>query len=194
LRGYGWTRPEFIVLYNGESPYPDETTLKLSGSFEDAAAAGLIKNGPESRSPAGSLELTVKVYNINEGRNKAMARNCQRLFWYSAFIAKVREFEKTAPDKETAMKKAVRYCIDHDIMKAILQAHASEVINMLLEEWNTETAKKVWQREAREEGEIKVLELVRQGYTSEQIEAKLSLNRKEYKDREKERVGAPPGR
>jgi hypothetical protein len=49
----------------------------------------------------------------------------------------------------------------------------------LLEEWNWDTAKVVWQREAREEGreegEIKVLELMEQGYTPEQIKAKLSL-------------------
>jgi hypothetical protein len=31
-------RPEFIVLYNGADPYPDESILKLSDSFEDAAA------------------------------------------------------------------------------------------------------------------------------------------------------------
>jgi hypothetical protein len=52
-------RPEFIVLYNGTFPYPDEKTLKLSDSFEDPASLGLSKNAlPE-------LELTVKVYKIN---------------------------------------------------------------------------------------------------------------------------------
>jgi hypothetical protein len=40
---------------------------------------------------------------------------------------------------------------------------------MLLTEWNWDNAKVVWW----EEGENRVLELVRQGYTPEQIEAKL---------------------
>jgi hypothetical protein len=171
-------QPEFIVLYNGPDrpggpAYPDETTLKLSDSFEDAASSGFI----ESRPPA--LELTVKVYNINQGRNEAMVRKCQRLAGYSAFVAKVREFEKTTPDRETAMKMTINYCIKHDIMKEILEANASEVINMLLTEWNWDDAKQVWQEEAREEGREEgqniVLELMRQGYTPEQIEAKLSL-------------------
>jgi hypothetical protein len=34
-------RPEFIVLYNGVDPYPDEAILKLSDAFADAAFLGL---------------------------------------------------------------------------------------------------------------------------------------------------------
>ncbi|GHV15308.1 hypothetical protein FACS189491_12210 [Spirochaetia bacterium] len=112
-------RPEFIVLYNGTDPYPDESILRLSDSFEDTAALGLVQNNP---SP---LELTVKVYNINQGRNQGIVRGSVRLNGYSAFVAKVRECEKTAPDKEAAMKMAVKYCIDHDILKEILEANAS---------------------------------------------------------------------
>jgi hypothetical protein len=46
-------RPEFFVLYNGTSPYPDEETLRLSGSFESGVSLGLSEKG----SP--SLELVV---------------------------------------------------------------------------------------------------------------------------------------
>jgi predicted transposase YdaD len=139
-------RPEFIVLYNGTDPYPDESTLKLSDSFEDAAALGLIADNPPP------LELTVKVYNINHGHNEAMARKCRRLAGYSAFVAKVREFEKTSVSKEAAMKMAVDYCIEHDIIKEFFAKHASEVINMLLTEWNWNDARTVWREEALEEG------------------------------------------
>jgi hypothetical protein len=51
-------RPEFFVLYNGESPYPDEKILKLSDAFESAASLGI----PEKENP--SLELIVKVINM----------------------------------------------------------------------------------------------------------------------------------
>jgi hypothetical protein len=44
-----------------------------------------------------------------------------------------------------------------------------------LEEWNLDDAKQVWREEGREEGENEVLELMEQGYTAEQIKAKLSL-------------------
>jgi hypothetical protein len=116
-------RPEFIVLYNGADPYPDESILKLSDSFEDAAALGLISDNPPP------LELTVKVYNINQGHNETIARRCQRLAGYSAFVGKVREFEKTAADKETGMKMAIRYCIEHDIMKDFFETAAIEKRN-----------------------------------------------------------------
>jgi hypothetical protein len=48
-------RPEFIVLYNGTSPYPDEAVLKLSDTFEDTRVLGIPENG------VSALELTVKV-------------------------------------------------------------------------------------------------------------------------------------
>ncbi|MDR1894225.1 MAG: hypothetical protein LBQ61_05980, partial [Spirochaetales bacterium] len=58
----------------------------------------------------------------------------------------------------------------------------SEVKNMLLEEWNIDDAKEVWYEEGledglekgREEGQKAILDLVRQGYSPEQIESMLS--------------------
>ena len=139
-------RPEFIVLYNGTAPYPDETTLKLSDSFADAAALGIrVDHIPE-------LELVVKVYNINEGHNESITLRCQTLNGYRAFIAKVREFEKKLGDKTAAMEQAVRYCRDHDILKEFLEEHATEVMNMLLTEWDWDTAFAVQRMEGREEG------------------------------------------
>jgi hypothetical protein len=54
---------------------------------------------------------------------------------------------------------------------------------MLLEEWNLEEAQEVWREEGLEEGMEKgrnqILELMKQGYTVEQIEQRLT---KEYQD------------
>ena len=108
-------RPEFFVLYNGVSPYPEEQILKLSDAFESAGLLGL----PEKGSP--SLELVVRVLNINEGRNEAIAKKCKTLSGYRAFVGKAREFEKESGDREDAMRKAVRYCRDHDILKEFLE-------------------------------------------------------------------------
>jgi hypothetical protein len=51
-------------------------------------------------------------------------------------------------------------------------------MNMLLEEWNLDEAKEVWREEAREETREEernqILELINQGYTTEQLKAKLS--------------------
>jgi hypothetical protein len=143
--------PEFYVLYNGTASYADKTTLRLSDSYEDLAGLGLTGDRPPQ------LELVATIYNINQGHNEAIARRCEKLNHYSAFIAKVRDYGKEH-DREEAMKMAIRYCIEHDILKDFLETNASEVINMLMTEWNWDDAKEVWQAEAREEGLEKGLE------------------------------------
>jgi predicted transposase YdaD len=150
-------RPEFIVLYNGTEPYPDEAVLYLSEAYENVAALGISAN----RSPA--LELRVKVYNINKGRNEQIISRSEKLDGYSAFIAKVREYTaETAGagnvrklsdnEKEEAMKRAIDWCIAHKVLKPFLEAHGSEVANMLFSEWKLEDALVVEREEGREEG------------------------------------------
>jgi predicted transposase/invertase (TIGR01784 family) len=132
--------PECFVLYNGVKPYPDRVILKLSDAFEK------IKD-LQGRFVRPILDLTVTVYNINMGRNEKILKKCGKLQGYSIFIGMVREYRKTMP-LEQAMKKAVEHCIAHNILKRELEEHASEVINMLLSEWNIEDAKEVWREEA----------------------------------------------
>ena len=171
------------MLYNGTSPCPDEQVLKLSDSFEKLEIPGLEEK------PAIALELEVKVVNINEGRNSAIARRCGKLAEYSAFIAKARALEKELGDKEAAMKAAIEYCREHDILKEFLETHSSEVFNMLITEWNTEDAIAVAREEGREEGlerglergredERKyVLELFSRGLAAEEIKQRLEQAR-----------------
>jgi predicted transposase/invertase (TIGR01784 family) len=139
-------RPEFFVLYNGADPYPDESILKLSELFDSVKPLGI----PEKTSPA--LELTVKVVNINAEKNAAIIQRCRTLAQYNAFVSKVRDYEKERYSRREAVKKAVIFCRNHDILKEFLKENASEVLNMLLTEWNWDDAKEVWQEEAREEG------------------------------------------
>ena len=75
-------KPEFIVLYNGVEPYPDEQIVRLSEAFESVSSLGL------SEKEIPSLELTVRVLNINEGWNAEIAERCKELAGYSAFVAK----------------------------------------------------------------------------------------------------------
>jgi hypothetical protein len=56
VRKIALPRPEFIVLYNGVEPYPDESVLRLSDAFEESGLPVL------SAIPA--LELEVKVYKV----------------------------------------------------------------------------------------------------------------------------------
>ena len=139
-------RPEFFVLYNGEAPYYNEKILKLSDAFEETGSLGL------PRKEVAALELVVKVVNINQGKNEALARKCKTLAGYSVFIAKVREFEKECGDKTEAMTRAIRYCRDNDILKEFLEKNGTEVINMLMTEWNMDDALAVRYEEGKEEG------------------------------------------
>jgi len=138
-------RPEFFVLYNGTAPYPDDNILRLSEMFEKTQELGI----PEKN----VLELEVKVININEGKNKEIVERCKKLAEYSAFIAKVREFELELGNRKEAIKKAVKYCQKHDILKEFLELHATEVLSMLMTEWNWGDALAVRFEEGQEKGQ-----------------------------------------
>jgi len=146
--------PEFFVLYNGADQYPDEKILKLSESFESTVSVGL----PEKTNP--SLELVVKVINISHGRNKEIAMRCKTLASYSAFVGKVQEYEKEGVGREEAIKKAIKYCVEHDILKEFLEKNGTEVMNMLILDWNMEDALAVRYEEGIEDGIEKGIETI----------------------------------
>ncbi|MDR0759373.1 MAG: hypothetical protein LBF74_04600, partial [Treponema sp.] len=75
-----------------------------------------------------------------------------------AFVAKVREAEAGKQDRKGAMEEAVTWCIAHGILKEFLETHGSEVVNMLLTEWNLEDALAVEREEGREKGREEGLE------------------------------------
>jgi len=164
--------PVIIVLYNGKEELPDCIILKLSDMFTDPSSLGISADNP-------ALELTVKVININHGRNAEIARKSKTLAGYSAFVAKVREFEDQGLERAEAIKQAVKYCRDHDILKEFMEKNSSEVFNMLLSEWNMDDALAVrfeegWEggrEEGREEGVEVGLERGR-----EEREKELALN------------------
>jgi predicted transposase/invertase (TIGR01784 family) len=179
--------PEFFVLYNGNDPFPDTEIVRLSSLFAHPQDLGLSEN----THPV--LELEVKVININDGRNAELVNRCKKLADYSFFVDTVRSFRKEGCNLEEAIKKTIKYCEKHDILKEELEIHGSEVLNMLLEDWNLEDAKKVWCEEAREEGveegrkkgrfeERQIfLKLLHQGLSVAEIEQHLSSESKTKK-------------
>jgi hypothetical protein len=120
--------------------------LKLSDAFEDTGVLGIKKDGP------ADLELIVKVYNINRGHNEEKVKRSRTLEGYSVFVGKVREYEGSGCGLEGAMKGAISWCISHDILKDFLESNASEVMNMLMTEWNWDDAFAVQRAEGLEEG------------------------------------------
>jgi predicted transposase/invertase (TIGR01784 family) len=174
-------KPEFIVLYNGMDEYPDYAELKLSSAFKSIEGLKLTGNG---KIP---LELIVQVYNINHGRNPEILKKCETLNGYSIFIDKVREYKETEKTLEKALPSAINYCIDKNILRDFLRKHGSEVINMIVGEWNWDTAKEVWQREALEKGKeqeklIIAKNLLAKGSTPEFVSDITGLSLEEIKE------------
>ena len=163
--------PILIVLYNGKEDFPAVKTLKLSPLFVD-------KEGFEK-----VVDADVIVININKGVNPELESRCKTLADYITFIAKVREYEEEHPLNE-AMRLAIKYCIENNILREYLIEHSVEVMNMLTAEFNLEEYKKVKYLEGVEEGIEKgrkegkkeveyVLKLMEQCLTSDEIKKKL---------------------
>ena len=84
--------------------------------------------------------------------NEGIVKRCKTLSWYSAFVAKVREYEREGLGLEEAIRKGIQYCIEHDILKDFLKEHATEVVNMLYAEWDMDEALAVRYEEGLEKG------------------------------------------
>ncbi len=127
--------PEFYTFYNGEKEFPLEQELSLSDAFIN---------------PAGdnSVELKVKVININSDKTHKLLEKCGILREYSQFIDAVRKYSF----EERAIKKAIKECIDSGILADYLKRKGSEVENMLIAEYSYEEDIQVKQQEARRQG------------------------------------------
>jgi len=163
--------PEFVVLYNGEKEMEDFVEMRLSDLFAFDA---------EDPQYAPCLELVVKAYNINKGRNAEFAARSSSLSDYEEFIAEIRAMLRTMNLRD-AVKAAIRSCISRNILVDFLTLHASEIENMLLAEWNMETALEVRFEEGVNIGVEKgvgigkteersyIRELVKQGISGEEL-------------------------
>jgi len=135
-------RPEFVVLYNGVDKYPNEKILKLSDAYKQLGKA-----------PA--LELSVRVLNINKGRNLKLEQRSKSLAGYSTFVAKVRELQSSGNSLKDAIEKTVVYCIDKGILRDYLKQNSSEVVNMMTTEFKLKDAIAVAGKEGEARGEAR---------------------------------------
>ena len=116
--------PEFYVFYNGKEPYRGDSLLKLSDSFTQ-------------KHNEYALELSVKVVNINYDKASEILKRCKPLEQYSLFVNAVRR--NIAVDKEHGFEKAIKECIQNDILREYLQRKSKEVLNMLIGEYDYDT-------------------------------------------------------
>jgi hypothetical protein len=157
----------YLCFYNGLKDQPDYQELRLSDSF-------LLREGPVN------LELMVKVYNINKGRNAKLLRRCKTLGMYAEFIARVRKvLEKKLSEegKKRGLQKVINGCIQEGILKGFLIEHSSEVINMIFTEWNWDDYWAVKREEFLEEG-------IEKGYKKAQVEFGKRITKKDERIRQ----------
>ncbi len=136
--------PEFYVFYDGKDSYPAEKTLKLSDAF-------IIPEKKYLKKKNISLEILVKVININIGANNSILKHCKTLEEYSTLVELVRESKQENPD--SSLEETLTKAIKNGILSEYLQRKSSEVRNMLIAEYSYETDIEVQREEAFEEGE-----------------------------------------
>ena len=133
--------PHFVVFYNGEKDVPDEQTLRLSDSYE-------VKR------EGNSLEVTVKMINVNYGRSNELMKKCTRLEEYSIFIQQVRVNTKKGMKLNKAIDEAIFYCMDKGILVDYLKKHRFRARMYGMLEYGSERHMYMERRDARLEGEI----------------------------------------
>ena len=113
--------PKLLVLYNGKDTYDDETILRLSDAYFEGTK--------------GDIEATVRMLNINYGRNKALAEGCKPLQEYAWIVDRIRAYAKEM-SKEDAVDKTISEMSDTFILKPFLLKNKAEVKGMILTEFN----------------------------------------------------------
>ena len=133
--------------------------------------AYIVKDGEPS------LELKVKVINIRPEEHHEILEKCQVLKEYSQFMEIVQNYQISG--EEEPYKKAIKECIEKGILADYLMRKGSEVVNMLLDEYDYETDIEVQREEAREEGRKQGREEgQKKGREEGRIEEKSALIRK----------------
>lgn len=148
--------PRFAVLYNGDKHEPLQREMRLSNSFYGDSS---------------SLELIVSIYNINYGLPQPLLRKCSYLNDYSTLVGKVKEGIILGLPQRDAIRRAVKFCLDHGIMGNYLVEHSEEVFNMLALEWNMNDALQARFEDGRnEEREAVAIKMLRKGKSFDEVQ------------------------
>ena len=128
--------PEFFTFYNGTEKFPLEKELCLSDAFICPA-------------DGSTLDLKVKVININPSAGHKILDKCRVLKEYGLFIDTVRKYS----GEDAPIERAVKECIAKGILADYLKRKGSEVVNMLTAEYSYEDDIRVKQQESMMIGE-----------------------------------------
>ena len=151
--------PQYYVFYNGDSNAGDIETLKLSASFINPVEEG-------------KFEWTATMLNINLGHNDDLMEKCSTLKQYATLVDKIKDGIKRGLDVEDSIIEAVNWCIANDVLKDYLVRHKSEVIGMVLTEYDEKKHIKNEKQISWEEGQ----EVTRLEVATEMLKKRFSLD------------------
>ncbi len=122
--------PEFYVFYNGNTDYPAEKTLKVSDAFKNPCAEQLkLRQTQQNATSANisnfSLELCVKVYNINKRSDVPFVQNCTTLEGYAKLADYANEARKAG--RSDYLDHAIQRCIAEGILADDLKRNSTEM-------------------------------------------------------------------
>ena len=126
------------------------------------------------------LELKVNFHNIAYDNAKILLQRSRSIHDYSFFIARIKRNMAAGMERAQAIRKAMQYCEESDIMKEFLQQHEREVVDMVNFEWNQKDFEEAILEEGMEQGKVDiVLEMLRDKLPLETIAriSKFSMER-----------------
>lgn len=142
--------PQFYVLYNGTELRPEYEEYHLTEAFEH---------------PVHGYDWTAHVLNINLGNNPQLMNACSTLAEYTELIHQIRTRQKFSDSIENAVHQAVKYCIKNNILKTYLLKNESEVMSMILTEYDEELHNETLREEGREDGMEEGIKLTKTVFT-----------------------------
>jgi hypothetical protein len=123
------------------------------------------KSLPGAPGLGGSLELSVRVLNINLGHNQEIIERCKKLHGYVRFIAEVRRSLSAGLTLTDAVTQATFVCSKEEYIPDFLKEHGSEVLNWMTLIYDQKEAERYireegiakGREEGREEGIVNIL-------------------------------------
>ena len=148
--------PHCCIFYYGDKNAPITKKIKLSDSFIN--------------STGDSIELVITAYNINPEAKQPLFVNCRHLHDYGRLIDKIKEGIAGGLDSQTAISKAIGFCLANGVMKNYLEKNQEEVFNMLALQWDSDAALQARFDEGFEEGiEFVATNMIRKGLSFDEI-------------------------
>lgn len=148
--------PHIVVFYNGSEKRPEKEVLKLSDAFIH-------------KTEHPDIEVTCTVYNINPGFNQDLLARSKVLSGYMYFVNCVRDYLKKQGenrDLETAIRTAVRDCIENHILEDFFRKNVEKVVKVMVLDYTWERREELIREEEYEDGKQAGIEIgTEQGIT-----------------------------